>query len=78
MRKLVIGFDGKPHGTLCVVNGKLHAEGPNVEAVRHHAKAGAEAMIHDNPSLNETGAADDILDYLAKNLQGRTHAHWEG
>lgn len=78
MKKLVIGFDGEPHGTLCVVNGKFHAEGPRPEACLHHAQSAMMEMLHRDPSLNDTMEPEHVLDHLAANLRGRAHAHWEG
>lgn len=75
-RKLIIGFDGKPHGSLSVVNGELHAEGPEPHALWHHAESAATALAHagDETAMTPEG----VLDHLAKTLQGRAHAHWEG
>jgi hypothetical protein len=74
-RKLIIGFDGVPHGSLSVVDGELHAEGPEPHALWHHAEAAAHALAHagDESQMNPDG----ILDHLAEKLKGRAHAHWD-
>jgi hypothetical protein len=74
-RRLIIGFDGRPHGSLSVRGGKLHADGPNRDAVLHHAEAALHSLAY-RPDADRL-TADDVLDYLAESLQGRTHAHWE-
>jgi hypothetical protein len=74
MKRLVIGFDTEPHGTLSIRNGKLHAEGPNVEAVKHHAHAAAMHFAETDPS---SLTPENILARLADTLQSRTWARWE-
>jgi hypothetical protein len=74
-RKLILGFDGKPHGSLSVVDGELHAEGPEPHAVWHHAECAAHALARSGDASKLT--PDGILDHLAANLRGRAHAHWE-
>lgn len=77
MKNLIIGFDGEPHGSLSVVNGKFHAEGPRPEACLHHARSAMMEMLHRDPSLNDTMTPEHVLHHLAANLRGRAHAHWE-
>lgn len=74
-RKLIIGFDGEPHGSLSVVNGQLHAEGPEPHALWRHAESAAHALVEAGDESQCT--PDGVLEHLAKTLQGRAHAHWE-
>lgn len=73
MKKLIIGFDGTPHGSLCAINGRLHIEGKNPDAVAHHVEAAIHSLMHRNQDVT----AESVLDHLSRTLQGRTHAQWE-
>ncbi len=75
-RKLVIGFDGVPHGSVSVRDGKFVFAGANPDAVRHHAQCAADTLLYSHPAPTFL-KPEHVLDHLAKTLQGRTHAHWE-
>ncbi len=75
MKRLVIGFDGKPHGHLFVKDGKVCGDGPNKDALKHHLEAALHVLVHSGDESKLT--PEGVLAHMAESLQGRTHAHWE-
>jgi len=75
MKRLHIGFDGEPHGSIALIDGKLHLDGPNQDALTHHIEAAGRCIARKHGFAALTPAA--ILKHLADTLQGRTHAHWQ-